>query len=210
MSIASRRNRLQRRAMRLEYATILWNLGEAVLTISLGIAAGSVALIGFGTDSIVEVFASLVVVWHIAPGHAVDSPQRTSVALRMVAVAFALLALVLLVVSVRDLATGRRPGESVFGIAYLAVTAVVMFLLAVVKRRTADHLESAPLRSEAAVTFLDGMLASATMIGLTMNAAFGWWWADTTAALLVGLAAAIESRETWNEAKDLTRGFSAA
>ena len=196
--------------MRLEYATILWNLGEAVLTISLGIAAGSVALIGFGTDSIVEVFASLVVVWHIAPGHAVDSPQRTSVALRMVAVAFALLALVLLVVSVRDLATGRRPGESVFGIAYLAVTAVVMFLLAVVKRRTADHLESAPLRSEAAVTFLDGMLASATMIGLTMNAAFGWWWADTTAALLVGLAAAIESRETWNEAKDLTRGFSAA
>ena len=155
-------------------------------------------------------FASLVVVWHIAPGHAVDNPQRTNVALRMVAVAFALLALVLLVVSVRDLATGRRPGESVFGIAYLAVTAVVMFLLAVVKRRTADHLESAPLRSEAAVTFLDGMLASATMIGLTMNAAFGWWWADTTAALLVGLAAAIESRETWNEAKDLTRGFSAA
>jgi divalent metal cation (Fe/Co/Zn/Cd) transporter len=77
------RSRLQRRALGLEYATIAWNLGEAVLTISLGIAAGSLALIGFGTDSIIEVFASGVVVWHVRPGHEVDRPERTRRALRL-------------------------------------------------------------------------------------------------------------------------------
>lgn len=201
MSMTDERSALQRRAIRLEYATIIWNVGEAVLTISLGIAAGSLALVGFGTDSIIEVFASLVVVWHIAPGHAVDEPRRTERALRLVAVAFAVLAIVLIAVSIRDLATGREPGESMFGIVYLAVTALVMFGLAVAKRRTADALDSAPLRSEAAVTFLDGTLAAATMFGLVLHAVFGLWWADAAAALLVGFAAANEAREAWSEAE---------
>ncbi len=197
---ASDRAGLQRRALRLEYATIAWNVGEAVLTITLGVLAGSLALIGFGTDSIIELFASSVVVWHLAPRHAVDRPERTRRALRLVAVAFAALAVVLMLVSVRDLVVGRRPGESLFGIVYLAATAVVMFGLAVAKRRTADRLDSAPLRSEAAVTLLDGALAAATMIGLTMNSWLEWWWADPAAALVVGVAAATEARETWREA----------
>ena len=78
MSTIRERALLQRRALRLEYATIAWNVGEAVLTIALGIAAGSLALIGFGADSIIEVFASSAVIWHIAPGHAIDRPERTS------------------------------------------------------------------------------------------------------------------------------------
>lgn len=106
------RSRLQRRALRLEYATIAWNLSEAVLTIALGIAAGSLALIGFGADSVIEVFASSVVVWHVLPGHETDHPERTRLALRLVAAAFVLLALVLTVGAVRDLVTGRRAGES--------------------------------------------------------------------------------------------------
>jgi divalent metal cation (Fe/Co/Zn/Cd) transporter len=197
------RARLQRRALRLEYATIAWNLGEAVLTVGLGIAAGSLALIGFGTDSVIEVFASLVVVWHVRPGHAVDHPARTRAALRLVAGAFALLALVLATVAVRDLVTGRRAGESMVGIAYLAVTAVVMFGLAAVKRRTADRLDSAPLRSEASMTFLDGILSTLTLTGLALNAGLGWWWADPTAALLVALAAANEARENLRESAEI-------
>jgi divalent metal cation (Fe/Co/Zn/Cd) transporter len=192
----------QRLALRLEYATIAWNLGEAVLTIGLGIAAASLALIGFGTDSIIEVFASAVVVWHIAPGHAVDHPERTARALRLVAVSFALLAAVLFTVAVRDLITARHPGESPWGIAYLAATALVMFGLALAKRRLARRLDSVPLHSEATLTFLDGVLATGTMIGLAFNAALGWWWADPAAALLVAVAAGNEARENWQEASE--------
>jgi len=190
---------LQRRALLLEYATIAWNLGEAVLTIGLGVAAGSLALVGFGTDSIIEVFASSVVVWHVRPGHETDRPERTRLALRLVAAAFALLALILSVIAIRDLVTGRRAGGSPIGIAYLAVTAVVMFALAAAKRRLARRLDSAPLRSEAAMTFLDGILSTATLTGLALNAMFDWWWADPAAALIVAVAAANEARENRSE-----------
>lgn len=196
------RERLQRRALRLEYGTIAWNLGEAVLTIGLGIAAASLALIGFGTDSIIEVFASAVVVWHIAPGHAHDHPERTARALRLVAVAFVVLAVVLAAVATRDLLIARRPEASPWGIAYLAVTAIVMFGLAVLKRRTADRLDSAPLHAEATLTFLDGMLATGTTVGLALNAVLSWWWADPAAALLVAVVAANEGRENWQEAAE--------
>ena len=200
---SSARTSLQRRALRLEYTTIAWNFGEAILTIGLGIAAGSLALIGFGTDSVIEMFASSVVVWHVRPRHAVDRPGRTRLALRLVAAAFAVLAIVLSMVAVRDLLTGRRAGESPLGIAYLAVTALVMFGLAIAKRRTADKLGSAPLRSEASMTFLDGILSVATLTGLALNAVFGWWVADPAAALIVALAAFNEARENLNEAREI-------
>ncbi len=197
------RQLLNRRALQLEYATLGWNLGEAALTIGLGIAAGSLALIGFGSDSIIEMFASGVVVWHLLPGHEVDHPERTALALRLVAIAFALLAVVLLTFSTRDLVTQRIPDESPWGIAYLALTALVMFGLASFKHRIAERLDSAPLRSEASMTSLDGILATGTMLGLLLNAVLGWWWADPAAALLVGLAAANEARENWEEAGEL-------
>lgn len=197
------RAELQRQALKLEYATIAWNFGEAFLTIGLGILAGSIALIGFGTDSVIEMFASAVVVWHIRPRHAVDRPERTRLALRLVAAAFLGLAIVLAAVAVRDLVTGRRAGGSPIGIAYLFVTALVMFGLAIAKRRTAVSLDSAPLRSEAAMTFLDGFLSSATFTGLALNAGLGWWWADPTAALVVAIAAFNEARENWAEAREL-------
>ncbi len=195
--------RARRIALRLEYATIAWNVGEAFVTIGLGIAAASLALVGFGADSIIEVFASSVVVWHLRPfdGEA-RSPdvERTDRALRLVAVAFGALAAVLATVAIRDLATGRRPGESPWGIAYLAVTAVVMLALAALKFRTAAEIGSPPLRSEATMTLLDGMLAAATVAGLVLHAAAGWWWADPAAALLVSVAAGREAVENWQEA----------
>ena len=194
---------LQRRGLLLEYATIAWNVGEAVLTISLGVAAASLALVGFGMVSVVEVFASGVVVWHLLPGHDVDDSGRTRLALRLTAGAFAALSIVLAVGAVRDLVSGRVAGESPWGIVYLAVTAFVMFGLAVLKRRTADALDSAPLRSEATMTFLDGILSTATLAGLALNAYAGLWWADPAAALLVALAAANEARENWAEASQV-------
>jgi divalent metal cation (Fe/Co/Zn/Cd) transporter len=194
---------LRRRALWLEYATIGWNVGEAVLTVGLGIAAGSLALIGFGTDSVIEVFASAVVVWHIRPHTEADHPDRTRLALRLVAAAFLVLAMALSVLAVRDLVTGREADASPLGIAYLAVTAVVMFGLAAAKRRTAVALQSAPLRSEAAMTYLDGVLSVLTLTGLTLNALAGWAWADPTAALIVAVAALNESRENWQEAGEL-------
>ncbi len=198
-----RRSTLQRRALRLEYATIAWNLGEAVFTITLGLMAGSLALIGFGTDSVIEVFASSVVVWHVRPGHPVDRPERTRLALRLVAIAFLALGAILAGAATRDLVLQRRAGESPLGIAYLAVTAVVMFGLAIAKRRTATALDSAPLRSEAALTFLDGALSTLTLTGLALNAMLGWWWADPTAALIVAVAAVSEARANRAEAEQL-------
>ncbi len=203
---ADARSLLERRARRLEYATIAWNVGEAVLTIGLGIAAASLALVGFGTDSVVEIGASLVVVWHLGSSSAADDRRRTSRALRLVGTAFAVLALVLAVVAGRDLVTGRRPGESPWGIAYLAVTAVVMLGLAVSKQRTASGLGSAPLRAEARMTFLDGLLATATLAGLALNAALGWWWADPAAALVVAAAATGEAKENFAEAREIGSG----
>jgi divalent metal cation (Fe/Co/Zn/Cd) transporter len=203
--MSSTRAGLQRRALRLEYATIAWNVGEAVFTIGLGLTAGSLALIGFGTDSIIEVFASTVVVWHIRPAHASDRAPRTRRALRLVAAAFVVLAVVLAVASGRELVLGTRAGESLVGIVYLAVTAAVMFGLAAMKGRTAAGLDSAPLRSEAAMTLLDGVLSTLTLTGLGLNAAFGWAWADPAAALFVAFAAANEARQNLQEATEIGR-----
>ncbi len=197
-----RRIQLQRYGLRLEYATIAWNVGEAVLTISLGLVAGSLALIGFGTVSVIEVFASSVVVWHMLPGHEIDDPRRTRLALRLTAGAFAALGFALAIGATRDLLSERVAGESPWGIAYLGVTALVMFGLSVVKRRTAEGLDSAPLRSEAKMTFLDGVLSVATLTGLALNAYVGWWWADPAAALIVAFAATNEAREIWSETRD--------
>ncbi len=196
------RDSLYRRALRLEYVTIAWNIGEAFLTITLGAVAASLALVGFGTVSVIEVFASAIVVWHLLPGHEGNDPSRTRVALRLTSVAFGALAVTLAIMAIRDLATGRVAGESPWGIGYLAVTALVMLGLAVMKRRTAATLDSAPLRAEARMTFLDAVLSTATLVGLALNAYVGWWWADPLAALLVAVAAAIEARGNWREADE--------
>lgn len=191
---------LQTKALRLEYATIAWNVGEAFLTIALGAVAGSVALIGFGSVSVVEVFASSVVIWHLRKTRDDDVANVTSLALRLIALAFAVLAIVLLAVALRDLASGRRAGESPFGIGYLAITAMVMFGLAVAKRRVATALGSQPLASEATVTLLDGVLSVSTLAGLALNAYLGWWWADPVAGMVVAVFALNEGRESLEEA----------
>jgi len=186
---------------RLQWATIAWNSIEVFVTIGLGIAAGSLALIAFGLDSLVEVFASVVVIWHMNPGEGGHDVKRDGRALRLVAVAFGLLAVYLVVAGVRQLIGQQEPDTSPFGIAYLAVTAVVMFSLARWKRRVGTALDSEPFQAEASMTFLDGCLATSIVIALALNLALGWWWADPAAAILIGVVAARESVNSWREAR---------
>jgi divalent metal cation (Fe/Co/Zn/Cd) transporter len=178
------------RALRLERLTVAWNAIEVFVTIGLGVAAGSIALVAFGLDSLVEIFASLVILWQLrAEG---TETARTGRALRLVSVAFFALAAVLLVGAVQSLIAGRRADDSPLGVAYLAVTALVMFTLAWRKRLVARDLDNHPLVHEARITFLDGLLATGILLALVADAALGWWWADPLAAAAVGLAAISE------------------
>jgi divalent metal cation (Fe/Co/Zn/Cd) transporter len=184
------------RGRRLEIATIAWNAVEVFVTIGLGIAAASLALIAFGLDSLVEIFASVVVIWYIGNHHA---QRRAMLALRLVAAAFALLGLYLLVASVYNLVAGDVADNSPLGIAYLALAASAMFVLAVKKRALARAAHSEPLAAEAKLTFLDGCLATSILVALLANALWGIWWADPAAALLVALFCFREAVANWSE-----------
>lgn len=194
--------RLSRRALILEWFTIAWNVGEVAITIALGIASRSLALIAFGLDAVVEVFASLVVVWHVGRDRHATAVGHTGRAVRLVAIAFGVLAVLLTIGAVNAFISGHRAEESPLGIAYLAAAAIVMFGLAIAKKRTAAGLGSEPLAAEAMLTMLDGALATSILLALAANSAFAWWWADPAATLLIALVAANEARESWNTTDD--------
>jgi divalent metal cation (Fe/Co/Zn/Cd) transporter len=172
----------------LEYSTLGWNVvGVAVLAWS-AISARSVALAGFGLDSLIEIAASVVVVWELTGTD--ERHQRK--ALGLISGAFAMLALYLIVQGAVVLATGHRAGHSIPGIAWTSVTAVVMFLLAWGKARTGAALGNVVLRTEARVTLVDGILATSVLAGLALNATLDWWWADPVAGFVLVYYAARE------------------
>jgi divalent metal cation (Fe/Co/Zn/Cd) transporter len=191
--------RHRRRALQLEWGTTAWNVIEVVVTVTLGVMASSLALIAFGLDSLIEVFASAVVIIHLRDGRPDAGDRRTHRALRLIAAAFFTLSVYLIVASVRSLLLASRPGDSPIGTAYLAVTAGVMFGLAFSKRRLAVVMGSEPLGREAAMTFLDGCLSVGILTALVVNMAFGWWWADAVAAGGVGVYAAREGVSSWRQ-----------
>lgn len=172
---------------------------EVVVTMWLGWQARSLALIAFGLDSLVEIFASTVVIWNLKDVRHDPGDRRVHRALRLIAVAFWTLAAFLAVTSIRSLVLGNEPDSSPLGVVYLALTAVVMFVLAGLKRRTGGDLGSETLSAEAAMTFLDGCLSTAILSALVLNAWLGWWWTDATAALVVGGFAVVEGIEHWRE-----------
>lgn len=190
---------LERFGRRLQLATIAWNGFEVFVTIGLGVAAQSLALVAFGLDSLIEVFASLVVLWHLLPSEESRREFRDRRALRLVAIAFAVLAVYLVAASARSLVAGDQASSSPLGIAYLGVTAVVMFTLAALKKRVGTDLENEPFLAEASLTFLDGCLATSILIALALNATLGWWWTDPLAAILVGCFAGREAWQGWSE-----------
>ncbi len=186
-----------RRALRLEWTTIAWNAVEVFVTIGLGVAAGSLALVAFGFDSLVEIWASVVVIRHLERTRTHSATHSPAPALRLVAAAFAILAAYLLTAASIRLATGAQPGGSPIGIAYLAVTVLVMLGLARAKAAVGRDLGDTPLGAEARMTLLDAFLAASVLAALALDAALDWWWADPLAAMLVGAAAALEARENF-------------
>ncbi|MFH8383492.1 cation transporter [Kitasatospora sp. NPDC018058] len=185
------RQTLLRRGFALEYATLGWNvIGIVVLAIA-AIGARSVALAGFGLDSLIEIGASTVVIWELSG----TGEERQKRALKLIGIGFALLGLYLLAQSTIVLVSGFRPHHSPLGIAWTAVTAAVMFALAFGKARTGAALDNPVLKTEGRVTLIDGLLAAAVLLGLVLNSTLGWWWADPAAGYVLVYYAAREVRE---------------
>ena len=195
MSTTASPDRLLRRGFVLEYATLAWNVVGIVVLATTAIAARSVALAGFGLDSLIEIGASTVVVWELSG----TGERRQRKALRLIGLAFVLLALYLVVQSTWVLATGHHAGHSVGGIVWTAVTAVAMFALAAGKTRTGRELGNPVIRTEGKVTVVDGILAVAVLVGLLLNATLGWWWADPATGYVLVYYATREAREIFRE-----------
>lgn len=193
-----KRDALLRRGVRLEYATLAWNVVGCVVLLVAALDAGSIALAGFGVDSVIEIVASAVVLWQLK-GVADDGRER--VALCVIAAAFALLALYITTQSVVILASNSRPGSSDAGIVWLAATVLVMLMLAAGKRRTGAALGNALLSAESRVTVVDALLAGAVLLGVVLNAAAGWWWADPVSALVIVPYGLRETRHSWRQAQ---------
>jgi protein-S-isoprenylcysteine O-methyltransferase Ste14 len=182
---------LLRRGFALEYATLAWNVAGIAVLAMAAITARSVALAGFALDSLIEIGASTVVIWELSG----TGEQRQRRGLRLIGYAFAALAVYLLVQSTVVLATGYHPRHSVPGMIWTAITAVVMLALAAGKARTGRALGNPVLQTEGRVTLIDGILAATVLLGLLLNAALGWWWADPAAGYVLVFYAAREVRE---------------
>ncbi|MGH3304188.1 MAG: cation transporter [Streptosporangiaceae bacterium] len=180
-----------RRGFILEYLTLAWNVAGIVVLAIAATGAGSVALAGFGLDSLIEIGASTVVIWELSG----TGEERQRRGLRLIGYAFAALALYLLIQSTLVLAAGYHPRHSPLGIGWTAVTVVAMFALAAGKARAGRALGNPVLRTEGRVTAIDGILASAVLLGLVLNAAAGWWWADPAAGYVLVYYAGREVRE---------------
>ncbi|MGE0594479.1 MAG: cation diffusion facilitator family transporter [Vicinamibacterales bacterium] len=175
-----------RRGQWLTWATIAYNSLEAVLAIASGLLAGSVALVGFGFDSVIEVGSSVAGLWRLHADASHEHRERAERrALRVIGVCFLLLAAYVLVDASRALLLGEQPEESILGIAIATGSLLVMPLLARAKRGVAARLSSRALTAEAKQTELCMYLSAILLGGLVLNAALGWWWADPVAALVM-------------------------
>jgi divalent metal cation (Fe/Co/Zn/Cd) transporter len=190
------RMRLQRKARLLAWGGIAWHFIEFGIALAAGIAASSIALIGFGADSLIEALAGFVVVW-LFTGSRLHSPTAERRAQQLIATSFFVLAAYVTAESIRTLVGGTHPETSWVGIGLAAFTAPTMPLLALAKRRIGNKLHSAATVKEASQTILCAYLSVALLIGLLANAFAGWWWADPVAALVIAAVALREGRESW-------------
>lgn len=186
-------SRFEERAVRLAWATIVWNVVEAVVAIAAGTAASSIALIGFGLDSTVEVMSAVVIVWQFR-GLAEDRERR---ALKLIAMSFFALAAYVGVQAIIDLLRRSEPKSSTVGIGLAIASMIVMPMLARAKRRNGNAMGSATVVADSNQTKLCAYLSAILLAGLILNATAGWWWADPLAALAIAGLAVNEGREAW-------------
>ncbi len=191
--IAPETERLSHRARRLAWATIGWNVIEAVVAIVAGAVANSVALVGFGLDSTVEVLSAFAIVWQLRG----VAEERERLALRLIALSFYALAAYVAVRSVLDLFGQTEPESSPVGIGLAIASLIVMPALAAAKRRTGHKMGSATVIADSNQTKLCAYLSAILLAGLILNAVSGWWWADPIAAIGIAVLAAKEGLEAW-------------
>ncbi|MCU1458533.1 MAG: cation transporter [Actinomycetia bacterium] len=192
MSRVGTKNDLIRRGLRLEHATLVWNVvGVPVLAVA-ALRSGSAAAAGFGLDSLIEIGASTVVIWQLSGA----TRDREAKALRWIGWAFVAVAAYVLGQAAYTFASGNHPHSSVPGIVWTAMTVVVMLGLARGKHITGRALQNPVLQAEGRVTLIDAVLAAAVLLGLGLNAAVGWWWADPVAGLVIVGYALAEARHT--------------
>ena len=190
------RERLERKARLLAWGGIAYHFVEFAIAVGAGIAASSIALIGFGADSLIEALAGFVVLW-LFTGARVGSQAAERRAQQLIAASFFVLAAYVAVESIRTIAGGQHPEASWIGIGLAAFTTVTMPLLARVKRQVGHQLGSAATVKEASQTQLCAYLSIALLIGLVLSAVAGLWWADPAAALFIAAVAVKEGRESW-------------
>jgi divalent metal cation (Fe/Co/Zn/Cd) transporter len=190
------RGRLQGRARRLAWAGNAWHLAEFAVAVWAGITASSIALVGFGIDSLIEVLAASVVVW-LFTGRRLHSETAERRAQQLIALSFFALAAYVGIEALRTLTGSHHPQTSWPGIALALVTAPTMPLLARAKRRVGQRLGSAATVSEGAQNMLCAYLSVALLAGLGANALAGWWWADPIAALVIAAVALREGAGSW-------------
>ena len=190
------RARLQRRARLLAWGGIAWHFIEFAIALGAGIAAGSIALIGFGADSLIEAFAGFVVVW-LFTGRRLHSESAERRAQQIIAASFFVLAVYIGVEATHAIVSGEQPQASWVGIGLAAFTAVTMPVLARAKRKVGSKLNSSATVKEGAQNMLCAYLSVALLVGLLANALAGWWWADPAAALVIGAVAGREGKASW-------------
>lgn len=191
---AERRAVLGRRAQLLAGASVVYNLIEAVVAIAAGAIASSVALVGFGLDSLVEMGSGLVILWQF---RAALPESRERQALRLIAISFFALAGYVGFESVRGLVSGEGADHSTTGIVVAGVSLVIMPLLSWAQRRTGRELGSGSVVADSTQTLLCTYLSAVVLVGLLANSLLGWWWADPLAALVVAGVALREGLEAW-------------
>jgi divalent metal cation (Fe/Co/Zn/Cd) transporter len=190
--------RLERQGFLLEYASVAWMVVEAAVAVSAGVAADSVALIGFGLDSVIECFAAGVVIWQLrGVGEA-----REVAAVRLIGSTFFILAAYVTAEAVHDLVSGAQAKSSAPGLAIAIAALVVMPVLALGKRRVGSALNNRTLLADAAETTFCALLSAAAIVGLGFNLVFGWAWADPAAALVIAALAVKEGFEAWENEED--------
>jgi divalent metal cation (Fe/Co/Zn/Cd) transporter len=182
--LGTERLALVRRGLSLSYLTLAYNSLEGIIAIAAGVAAGSIALVGFGADSLIELAASAAAIWRLHSDF--DSGRRDRselLSLRLIGISFLSLAAYVIADAMKSLIGREAPDESSVGIALATVSLVVMPLLASSKRRVALAIGSGALRAEAQQTVFCTYLSAILLVGLLLNATIGWWWADPVAAL---------------------------
>ena len=183
--------KLLKKALFFEYLTIVWNVLEGIVCISIGVLSGSIALVAYGLESGIEVFASSIVVWDLKGA----KKGREKVALMLIGGAYFLASIYIAVEALTSLAAHKHPDTSIPGIIFIIVTIFVMVSLGLIKSSIGKKMKSETVLADAKFTLIDGGLAAAVLLGLVLNAMFGWWWADQLMALILAIVAFKEGIE---------------